>query len=346
MSDLVVYILILTSILVVLKLIVCELDGRRANKMYNLRYFLSFTQPFKYRNIKSLAFVAFICFFLLSDFKIFSIEGMLYCLLFLGLSICMDVLSQIAYYFYGKSRFKVGINKALKVQNDLNQALLVDDYDNIEYPDGTFDFEDICDQTFKEDYHVAICSMDGGKFASKLKKLPYVAFVIDHFNLKAKERFADSNVKVTTLTSNYGLPFKDEKLDEYIVNYSNFDKKDVYRVLKENGTLLIRHKGNDEMKELALQAFNPMRQTQWNLSICENILNQNGFYVYESKEVNDQIKFRSIESLLTYLKQTNIEETINIDTYLNQLAFINANIKQKGYFSLTKHEFYILATKR
>ena len=39
----------------------------------------------------------------------------------------------------------------------------------------------------------------------------------------------------------------------------------------------------------------------------------------------------------------NAKETINIDTYGNQLAFINANIKQKGYFSLTKHEFYILA---
>ena len=345
MFYLVILLAAITAILIVMKLILCELDGRRANKQYNLRYFLMFNEPFRYGKAKNMIFIAFICLLIFGDFDLTTLSGVLYLLLFLVASVVMDIISQAAYYLYGKQRFQKGVQKAVEVRQRLIDAISIDDYDNINYPVNSFSFADICEKQFQDDYHIAISSMDGGRFASKLNNLPYVTFVIEHFDSLARELLKDKPIKVTTLTANNGLPFKDEKLDLYVVNYSNFDKKDVHRVLKPNGTLILRHKGNFDMNEINMNIFNRLQNNQWNVKICSDILNTNGFYVTNSQEVNEKVEFYSIEALLTYIKRNTPDQKINIDLYLNQFAFIDANIKQKGHYALTMHEFYIIAKK-
>ena len=67
---------------------------------------------------------------------------------------------------------------------------------------------------------------------------------------KAREKLEDKGIKVTTFTSQGKMPFKDEKIDIAVNELSNYDKFEMYRILKPGGYLVVDQLGSDNYKEI------------------------------------------------------------------------------------------------
>lgn len=331
-------------VIIFLKLIFCEIDGRRNNKFFNINYFLSFNEPFKYQKVNSMIFMVLIMFVIITDINIFSLEGLMYFGLYLCVIIIIDVISSYAYYAYGKMRFKEGINKSVAFKQRVESLKDTIDMEHLEFPEDHYVFSDICDKYINNDDHIGITSFDGGYFTSTLKRLPKATYLIDLYESKAKELLKDRNVRITSLMEGKKLPYKDGKLDKYLVYYSNFDKSDVKRVLKDGGLLLLHHRGDNHLKEL--NSMYLKNTNKWNKYLCSSILENEGFEVIDSKETHGKIRFTSLSSLLTYIQFISPEKVRNYYPYLSQYAIIDKTIEAKGFYDLSLHEFYIIARKK
>lgn len=347
MGYLISIILAMVFMMIGLKMIFANIDGKRAIKQYNIRYFLQFTENFTYGRTNYIFFLALIIFIFNRTAPLFSMEGLVQFIVLLCVSIIIDILSQYAYHVYGRLKFKAQIKNALEVQQKIMEAKKVTDaYDDIIYPVERFDFKQVVESYLEEEQHLGIASMDGGVFANSISNLPPVTYVIDVFENKAKELLENKNIKVTTLTKDKGLPFKNEKIDTYVCNYTNFNKDDVLRILKTGGKLIITQRGSENLKELNTMYLPMMKATQWNRYICETILVQTGFELVEGQEQFGKIQFKSLEGVCTYLKETVPDYLNKLEIYINQFVYIDECIKQRGFFELTTHEFYIVCQKK
>lgn len=346
MGYLIVLVCMMIVIMNILKIIFAEMDGRRANKQFNVAYFLQLTKPFSYGRTSHIIFIALLIFMFTNDLPLFSMEWILEFITLLCVSIIIDAVSQFAYYKYAKFRFKDGVNKAVALRDKINEEKKIENREDIIYPEPVLGFEDVVESYLKPEDHLGIASMDAGRFADSIQNLPDVTYVIDTRKVDAEHRLADKGVKVTTLTQENHLPFKDERLDTYIVAYTNFDKSDVLRVLKQNGLLLVKQRGGDNLKELnpLYMPINP--NAKWNKYACQAILDQNGFVIEDGKEQLAKIGFRSLSGLFTYLKEVMPEKVKNSDMFINQYAYIDECIKKRGFYELTVHEFYLVCRKK
>lgn len=347
MGYLIMVICMMIFIMNVLKIIFAEMDGRRASKQFNVNYFLQFTKPYAYGRTNYIFFIALIIFVLTNPRSLFSAEGIVEFLVLLCVAVIIDVVSQFAYYHYGKRRFHDGVEKAMAVEKRIEEAKGEHNTEDIIYPEYGLDFENILETYLNEEDHLGIASMDGGEFADSIKKLPLVTYVIDTRKVDAMHRLESKGVKVTTLTDKNQLPFKDGKLDSYICAYTNFDKTDVLRILKSGGMLFVKQRGGDHLKELNNNLYMQMNpNAKWNKYACQAILDQNGFNIIDGKEQISKIGFKSLAGLFTYLKIAAPDKLANIKFYINQFAYIEECIKQRGFFELTSHEFYLICKKK
>lgn len=329
-----------------IKIIYSEIDGRRANKQYNIRYFLQFTKPFAYGRASYITFVALIIFLISSDQKIFTMAWLIEFITLLCVAIIADAISQYAGYVYSKRRFKEEIAKAVELHDYINEEKNHENVEDIYYPEPFFEFKEVVQNYLSEEKHIGIASMDEGMFADSIQNLPAVTYVIDTKKEETEKRLIGKNVKVTSLTSKNGLPFKDEKLDDYICQYTNFDKKDVLRVLKPEGLLFVHQVGSEHLKELNTLILPNDPMNNWNKYACQSILEQNGFTILDGREQISKIGFRSISAFFTYIKQMKPERIYNFEIFLNQYAYINEVIKTKGFYEITIHEFYLVCKKK
>ena len=346
MGYLIILICMMIVIMNILKIIFAEMDGRRANKQFNVAYFLQFTRPFAYGRTSYIIFIALLIFLFTNDLPLFSMAWLLEFVTLLCVSVIIDVVSQFTYYKYAQRRFKDGVDKAIAIRNKINEEKTIENKEDIIYPEPGLGFEEVVESYLTPEDHLGIASMDAGEFADSIRNLPDVTYVIDTRKVDAEHRLADKGVKVTTLTQENRLPFKDGKLDTYIVAYTNFDKTDVHRILKMDGILLVKQRGGDNLKELnpLYMPINP--NTKWNKYACQAILDQNGFTILDGKEQLAKIGFRSLSALFTYLKEAMPDRVTNSDMYINQYAYIDECMKQRGFFELTIHEFYLVCRKK
>lgn len=346
MFELLILVCMMVVIMNVLKMIFSEMDGRRANKQFNVRYFLNYKKPFSYGRTNYIIFVALIVFLFTGDQKLFTMEWLLEFALLLCIAVIVDALSQYAGYFYTKVRFKDGIHKAESILNKIKEEKEIENREGIIYPEPFFDFKSVVENYMQDEDHIGIASMDGGEFVSSIENLPPITYVIDTRKADAENRLADKGVKVTTLSKDNGLPFKDEKIDTYVCEYTNFNKSDVLRILKPSGILLVHQAGGDNLKELNNMYLPINPNAKWNKYACQAILDQNGFSILDGREQIAKIGFKSLSALFTYLKKVMPEKVANFEFYINQYAYIDECIRQRGFFELTIHEFYLVCRKK
>ena len=63
--------------MIVMRLLFSELDGKNAVRRMNLAYFLNFEKKFTYTKMKSTVITMVICFLLFSGISVFSSQGIL-----------------------------------------------------------------------------------------------------------------------------------------------------------------------------------------------------------------------------------------------------------------------------
>jgi len=338
----------MVALMILLKLLFAEMDGRTSVKKGNVKYFIDITKGFKYNRAIHMVLLLVFCFVLFTDVNLFSIEGFLVFGVFLCIGIISDIVSQFVYYKYANARFKDNIQEAIQLMEEIKREGEKEQFegDLITYP-KRFSFNEIVTDNLYEDDHTVFVTVDGGEFVNDLDTLPKVTYVIDAFEQSTNYILKDKLVKIVAFTKEQLLPFKKERLDVVVSKDTNFNFAftDVFRVLKEDGTYMLYQAASDHLFEIRTMFF-PMQFTApWNAMICERKLNDAGFVVLSHGEDKGQIRFRTMSAFMHYFK-TLADKIENIEMYINQLALIYRQIKSQGYFIVTTNKFYIIAKKR
>ena len=316
--------------LIFLRLVFAEIEGRQARKMSNVRYFLRYHSKFVYRNQFSIIFVAFLCYMIVSVEKAFSTMWFLQLLGFIAVGVISDALSQIVYYYYINFRFKKDIVESEELKNEIEQAVLNQGEELMQQTIPSYEPHRIIEDYLNEENHLAVISVDGGNFTSQFEKLPPITYSVELNPTKARETLEEKGVKVTTFTSQGKMPFKDEKLDVVVNELSNYDKFEMYRILKPGGYLVVDQLGSDNYKEI-INMFIPFKlKGQWNKEACEDV---------------GHIRFHSLSAVLAFMKSISPERVEKYEQFMNFYADVLKKIKKNQFYEITTHKFMVIARK-
>ena len=342
------YIVILVAYAIILlgmKFVFLEIEGRQARKMSNIRYFLKYDEKFGYRNQFSVIFVALLCYVIVSLETTFSTMWFLQLIGFVAVGVISDALSQVGSYYYGRFRFKKDIQESKALKIEIEEAVKNHGDELMQQTIPSYDSHQIIQQYFQEDKHLAVVSVDGGEFTSQFQELPPITYSVELNPSKAREKLEDKGIKVTTFTSQGKMPFKDEKIDIAVNELSNYDKFEMYRILKPGGYLVVDQLGSDNYKEI-INMFIPFKiKGQWNKEACQTTLTDIGFDIVDSYEDIGRIRSTSLSAVLAFMKSISPERVERYEQFINFYADVLKKIKKNHYYEITTHKFMVIAKK-
>ncbi|MDD8048896.1 MAG: hypothetical protein PHH04_04735 [Thomasclavelia sp.] len=335
------------GLLIISKVIFSEVEGRMATKNTNLLWARKFKKKFEYKRTSSLIFVCVLCYIITTNEAMLSMIWFLQLIGFVAVGVIGDGLSQVIGYYYIRLRFKKYINECSHLEEEIKTTLETDLNDEVEDVNLNYDAQTILNNYVNEDTHLAIVSNDGGKFVSKLTNLPPITYVVETKKEEAKERL-NEDIKVTSYTPEGKLPFKDEKLDVIMNARANYDKFEMYRVLKPHSYAIIDQLGSDNYSEI-ISLFMPFRiKGSWDKDNCINTLKEIGFDIVDSYEDFGKLRFKSLGSVYNFInKLVPAGSGVNQeDTFINFYGRVLKAIKENEFFELSTHNFLVVAYKR
>lgn len=335
----------LAVMLMVIKLIFCELEGKSAKKTNAINWYLKYTKPFKYTRTRSIILMCVVCYMIASIQPFFSIEWLIELVGFVAVGVIFDALSQVTGFYYNKLRFRKPIKMAITNQAEINEAIKDQKEAMIKYSIPSYSSKDIASRYLNEDVHLAFVSYDGGEYVDSFEYLPPITYAVEIQSDKAKERLESRNVKVTSLTEEGKLPFKDERLDIVVNELANYDKYDLYRVIKPGGYLVVNQMGSDNYKELT-NIFLPFKLSgRWDLEAGKRTLSDIGLEIVDGFEEHGFIRFDTLAAFVQFLKKITRSD-VSQDRFMNFYGHVLREIKEKSYFELTTHRFLVVARKK
>lgn len=334
------------AMLLVLKISFAEIEGRQARKSSNVKYFMRYADKYIYQKQPSIIFITVLCYMMVSVNEIFSTMWFLELLGFIAAGVIGNTLSQVLYHYYVHYRFKKDIKESMDIKKEVDLAIADQGEHMMQQSIPNYDTHDITQQYLQDDKHVAIVSVDGGEFTSQYDYLPPITYSVELNTSKAKETLEERGVKVTSLTTQGKMPFKDEKIDVVVNELCNYDKFEMYRILKPNGYLIVDQVGSENYKEI-INMFVPFRvKGQWNKESCQTTLKDIGFDLINAFEDIGHIRFDSLPALLAFIKSISPERVEKYEQFINFYADALRKIKRKGFFELTTHRFLVIAKKK
>lgn len=347
MSEFYLYIVVSFSILLILqRLLFGELEGRQAKKNSNIRWFIANGGTFSYNKRVSLYVVSGFCYMLTSQAVPFTALWGLELLGFIAASVISDGIGQFLAYKYVSIRFKSGFKEAVALKEEIDKVAKEGTTSTMEASLPTYDINSTINQYLDNEKHVAFMSGDGGKFVSDIKELPPITYVVDGKPNEAREVLDSQNIKITTLTKEGRLPFKDEKIDLVINELTNYDKFELYRVLKPGGYVILNQLGSDNYKEI-IRMFIPFKiKGSWDKAACENSLSEIGLDIIDAKENRGYLRFNTLSGLFAFMKSFAPDRVNRYEVYLDFYARALKQIKENKFFDLTTHQFMVVARKK
>ena len=253
--------------------------------------------------------------------------------------------SQRFWRFYARIRFKKDISNAIVAKNEILKAINVTKDELVQQSKPTYSSQNVILKYVDDDTHLATISLDGGEFISSFDKLPPITYVVESQYEKATEKLADKNVKVTHLTDDGKLPFKDERLDVVVSELANYDRYDLYRVVKPGGYILVDQMGSDNYREI-MNIFLPFKiKGRWDLETGSKLLSDIGLEIVDGFEEHGFVRFNTLTSFITFMKSITRAD-ITHDRFINFYGQVLKQIKEKSYFELTTHRFMVVARKK
>lgn len=348
MEYLIVLLLIFIGVLFLMQLVFFELTRSKMEKANNINWFLSLDKPFSYNRVGYMVFLCLICYFISSPVELFTLSWFVYFVLFLAMGIVADAVVQYAIMVYSKKRCRRQIEDAHLLQNELQHfspsAQLENDY-TLSSP--SYHEEDVLRRYIQSQDHLAVMSVDAGKFASQLKGETEAMFVIEPYTdtQRVQNEFIDDpSVKVTTLTPTGKMPFKDEKIDIVMCQKCNYDKSEIFRVLKKGGYFIVNQHGTENLKEFVHLYMPFQMKGSWDAQNCAQTLESIGMRIVDKFEDYGTIRFHSIQAIYQYFTKVS-PDFANVNRY--QVFYLQAlkEIKEHSYFEMTTHQFLVVAQK-
>lgn len=342
------YTVFLIEILIMLtffKVITLELEHYQAKKRGLAFYYNRFSKQFHYQRNSLMIFAAAMTYLFISDAQFASMQWFLEILGLVATATLGDVLSQWLGYQYAQKRFKKNISEHQDLLKAINEAKDNPDYSEIvDIATPKYETNQVVAKYLEDDDHLAIMANDGGKFALTLPDLPPITYLVD-LNKQAGLAQIEDRFKVTNLTPEGQMPFKEEKLDVVISAMANYDKYEMWRILKPGGRLIIEQLGTDNYKEI-MHTFIPFRiKGQWDLNSAKATLGEIGFQIEEAYEDRGFIRFNSIKALVNFTKGIVPAKVETAESFMSFYLNASKSIKEKSYFDLTTYRFILVAKK-
>lgn len=342
-----IYMLIsLVGLLTLIKLVFSEMEGRMAKKQTNIKWYLHYGDSFSYGRTNSIIFMCVFCYLISSQQQVLSMMWFVELIGFLAVGVIADALSQFACHYYIRARFSKKIQESKALKQEIKEVV-----EHIEYDDTPIEtkfnydvYHEVKPYINQED-HMAIVSIDGGEFVSAFPDLPPITYVVEGNSDKAKEALDAKNLKVTSYTKDGKMPFKDDKLDIVINELANYDKFEMYRVVKPGGYVIIDQMGSDNFKEI-INMFIPFKMKgSWDKKSCGETLHDIGFDIVGGCEDRSFIRFHTLSSVFNFMHKLSPERVEKYEIYINFYAAILKSIKEKSFFDLTTHKFMVIAKR-
>lgn len=348
MEYLVILILTFVGLMLLMQLIFFEMSRSRMIKANNMNWFLSLDKPFNYRRVGYMFFICLICYVFSSPTTPFTASWFIYFVIFLAVGIISDAIVQYLVLIYGKKRCKKDIEEARFLQNELIQLsqTIQNDYETIEETPHQYDELSVLDQYMTPESHLAYLCIDEGKFVKESNRFTEATFDVEPYGdiERTKMNLEGTPVQVTKLTPSSQMPFKDERIDVLMCQYSNYDKYEIQRVLKKGGYFIVNQNGTANLKEF-LKMYVPFgMKGSWDAYSCAQTLEDIGMRIIEKMDDYGTVRFRSIQAVHSYfMKQS--PDLANINKY--QMFYMNAlkEIKEKSFYEMTTHRFIVVAQK-
>lgn len=345
------YIIILfvsfVGIMLATQIVFFEISRNKMMKTNNLNWFLSLDKPFHYNRTGYMVFICLICYLISSPEEMFTASWFIYFMIFLALGIIADAIVQYLTLWYGKKRCHTEIKNAQLLKNELVEIsqTMENDLSYDETP-AQYDEKVILNQYIDETSHLAFLTVDEGEYVKQFNHFTEATFLVEPFGdiEKTKSKLIDLPVKVTKLTPSGQMPFKDQKIDTVMCMNSNYNKHEIYRVLKSGGYFVVNQNGTANYKEF-LQMYMPFgMKGSWDAYSCSQTLEQIGMRIVEKFEDYGTIRFRSIQAIHNYFKKVS-PDLADLNKY--QTFYLNAlkAIKENSFYELTTHKFLIVAQK-
>ena len=330
MAILLATLLVFVGLMLIFQLIYFEISRKRALRVNNLVWFEQFNRPFNYTGTASMVVLCIICFMIGGTEAAFmSAQWFLELIIFVACGVIADAVVQFIIIKYGKFRCRQQIRSATTLMKEIEELKRGDEDDyGYEVSTPLYDEVSITKSYVHPEDHLAFMTVDKGQFVSEveatLEGLP---------------------VKATKLTESNLLPFKDERIDVLMDQFSNYDKNEVLRVLKPNGTFIVNQNGSDNLHEF-LSMYMPFKMRGvWDMNSCAMTLADAGFEVVETKEDRGYIRFHNLRQIQTYFRKVAPEVAENVAQYKSFYMHALDEIKQNTYFQLTTYRFLVVAKK-
>ena len=264
------------------------------------------------------------------------------------MGIVADAVVQYAIMVYSKKRCRRQIEDAHLLQNELQHFTPSTQFENdYTLSSPSYYEEDVLKRYIQKEDHLAVMSVDAGKFAGQLKGETEAMFVIEPYTdtQRVQNEFIDDpSVKVTTLTPTGKMPFKDEKIDIVMCQKCNYDKSEIFRVLKKGGYFIVNQHGTENLKEFVRLYMPFQMKGSWDAQNCAQTLESIGMRIVDKFEDYGTIRFHSIQAIYQYFTKVS-PDFANVNRY--QVFYLQAlkEIKEHSYFEMTTHQFLVVAQK-
>lgn len=349
MAILLATLLVFVGLMLTFQLIYFEISRKRALRVNNLVWFEQFNRPFNYTGTASMVVLCIICFMIGGTEATFmSAQWFLELIIFVACGVIADAVVQFIIIKYGKFRCRQQIKSATTLMKEIEDLKRGDEDDyGYEVSAPLYDEVSITKSYVHPEDHLAFMTVDKGQFVKDYKDYPAATFDIEPYSetSEVEATLEGLPVKATKLTESNLLPFKDERIDVLMDQFSNYDKNEVLRVLKPNGTFIVNQNGSDNLQEF-LSMYMPFKMKgAWDMNNCAMTLADAGFEVVETKEDRGYIRFHNLRQIQTYFRKVAPEVAENVAQYKSFYMHALDQIKQNTYFQLTTYRFLVVAKK-
>lgn len=346
MKEYISLIAMLFIMLVVTKIMMVELSVRALEKRNQASgFYLQFDGKFVYRKPAHLVFMCVFVYLYSSSAEFFSALWFVELLGFVAVTTIAEGLSQYVNHHYCQMRFKAKYTELHRMVEEIKMQV---DMANptIEYDRSvSYSTQNILNQYVNVDTHLAFLSNDHGQSVNRFNDLPPITYVVDTDKMTTEQNLENKDLKVTTLTAQGSLPFKDEKLDVVYTCDVNYDKFELYRIMKPGAHVMISQLGNDNFNEVLRWMMPVSMKGNWDRQECSRTLAEIGFEIVDSYEDRRVLRFTTFKEVVEFVN-TLLGVKVEMKAgHINFYTHVMNEIKNKGFYEVSRHHFFVIAKK-
>lgn len=189
----------------------------------------------------------------------------------------------------------------------------------------------------------------GGERFSQLGSFPKHTVATEgyppNFRL-AKERLEPLGVKVVQTRKSDTLPFKDEEFELVLNRHSEFDPKEVFRILKKGGVFLTQQVGGGNMYDLIHEFGGENQFKGWTLDNIERGLKEAGFKITQAKEWIGKTEFKDVGAIVYFLKAVPWNVVgFSVERYLPELKKLQQKFDRGEKLEFTTVRYFLESQK-